>query len=94
VSGRKYQSTPSEWQVDSAADAGFACLRFEIDYPQYYMYSYVETGTPGSAGDGFRATANGDLDGDGVASTFSIEGRVTGGTLTVAPNIAEINPEE
>jgi type IV pilus assembly protein PilA len=93
VSGRKYQSSSADWQVD-APNAGFACLKFQMDSPQYYMYSYAVTGSPGSATDGFRATANGDLNGDGVASTFTIEGRVSGGMLNVAPTIMELNPEE
>jgi type IV pilus assembly protein PilA len=92
VAGQKYQSAPSEWAVDSATPGkGFACLRFSISDPQYFMYDYK--GTLGTAGT-FAATGMGDLNGDGVTSTFSLRGEVTAGTVFVAPNFAEDKPEE
>jgi type IV pilus assembly protein PilA len=84
----KYQSSPSDWDADKALNAGFACLRFQMDSPQYYQYDYKSTPA------GFTVTAHGDLDGDGVASTFEIEGRVSGGTVQVSPMIRETNPQE
>src|SRR5258708_6873875 len=71
ISGRKYQSSWADWSVDSVGDSGFACLKFTMDQPQYYMYSYT---TKGSAmpGDSFTGVANGDLSGDGILSTYSI----------------------
>jgi type IV pilus assembly protein PilA len=84
----KYQSSPSEWEVDKATNAGFACLKFQLDYPQYYQYDYKSTPA------GFTVTAHGDLDGDGVESTFELEGRVTGGVVSVSPVIKETKPEE
>jgi len=47
----------------------------------------------------FTGSANGDLNGDGTLSTFSISGtlqRESGGgiELTIAPNIEESLPEE
>jgi type IV pilus assembly protein PilA len=93
IRGTKYQSTPSEWDADAKTGAGFACLKFSLDMPQYYMYSYRASGHA-SAGDSFRATANGDLDGDGTLSTFAIGGHVTAGpVLDVDPAIDEKNPE-
>jgi hypothetical protein len=91
----KYQSVPREWSADASTPrTGFACLKFEMDYPQYYMYSYRAHGTK-SPGDSFTATANGDLDGNGVLSTFSIAGKVdASGKLDVQPSIAETRPEE
>jgi type IV pilus assembly protein PilA len=94
VRGAKYQSSESDWAVDARRNAGFACLRFSMDQPQYYMYSYRAVGRS-SAGDSFVATANGDLNGDGVLSTFSLTGRVQpGGLLEVDPNLLETNPAE
>jgi type IV pilus assembly protein PilA len=94
VQGRKYQSAPSEWNADAIGNSGFACLKFSMDAPQYYMYSYASPGT-GSAGDSFLATANGDLNGDGVESTFQITGSVnTAFALNIAPNMLQTNPEE
>jgi type IV pilus assembly protein PilA len=92
VAGKKYQSSASEWNVDQAGGSGFACLMFTMDAPQYYQYGYVSTA--GSSGS-FVATANGDLDGDGVESTFQITGSVnTSGVVNVAANILSVNPEE
>lgn len=88
ISGRKYQSTPSEWQADKDRNAGFACLRFEMMAPQQYQYEYVATETS------FTARAWGDLDGDGVYSTFEIRGEVVGDSLRVAPTITETMPDE
>jgi type IV pilus assembly protein PilA len=88
IQGRKYQSSASDWQVDAPQHAGFACLKFSLDAPQYFMYSYAATGTS------FTGTANGDLNGDGVLSTFQIQGQIAGGTLNVAPSIQETNPQE
>ncbi len=95
VQGRKYQSTVSDWSTDAAINAGFACLHFTIDQPQYYMYSYALTGSGGNPGDTFTGIANGDLDGDGIQSTFSLTGAITPNyTINVAPNILETNADE
>ena len=91
IKGKKYQSAATDWTVDQAANAGFACLRFAISDPQYYMYNY--TGTVGTGGV-FSAIGQGDLNGDTVLSTFTLSGAVTGGIVFVSPNFAEVTPEE
>ena len=96
--GQKYQSSQvagADWNKDeSTAGVGFACLKYTMDAPQYYMYGVVST-TPGAAGGTFVATANGDLNGDGVPSTFQLKGVIqTSMTFSLAPNLIEINPEE
>lgn len=88
VSGRKYQSAPGEWHADAASDAGFACLGFEMTMPQYFQYEYQATPT------GFVARAHGDLNGDGVFSTYELSGKVVNGRLLVAPSIEETDPFE
>ena len=94
VAGKKYQSTINDWNVDSAGGSGFYCLHFTIDQPQYYMYSYATSGTV-NPGDSFTATANGDLNGDGITSTFQLSGSITASyVLTVAPNFVETSPDE
>jgi type IV pilus assembly protein PilA len=93
IKGQKYQSATSEWNVDCGTNLGFCCLKFSIDQPQYYMYSW-NISTPGIGG-GFTATANGDLNGDGILSTFQLLGSVnSGGALNIAPNIISTLPEE
>jgi len=95
VAGKKYQSAVSEWNGGMNDAIGWYCMKFEIDQPQYYMYSYMSSGTTGVSGGTFTATANGDLNGDGLLSTFAILGTInTSMVLNVAPNIAETNPEE
>ena len=84
VAGKKYQSTPTEWQ----ADPGFSCLAFEMTMPQYYQYDYA------SAGNEFTAKANGDLDADGVPAKFELPGKVVDGAVVLSPSISETNPDE
>jgi type IV pilus assembly protein PilA len=94
VSGRKYISSAADWQVDAPHHGGFACLRFSLVTPQYYMYSYRIHGAY-AVGDGFEATAQGDLNGDGKTSLFRTTGTIApGGTLDVAPDIYERDPTE
>jgi type IV pilus assembly protein PilA len=88
VSGMKYQSSTADWKADCGSDRGFCCLKFSMEVPQYYMYSYGATATE------FTGRANGDLNGDGIASTFTIRGAVVGSNLQIAPNIEERNPGE
>ena len=97
VTGKKYQSSKLDWAsvADVSAKAGFPCLRFSMDAPQLYMYSYTASAGGSTPGDTFVATANGDLNGDGAASTFSITGAINANRLlNTAPNIREVNPEE
>lgn len=88
VSARKYQSASSEWNVDADRNAGFACLRFEMPSPQYFQYEYVATATS------FVVRAHGDLNGDGVFSTFELRGEVKDDRVVIAPSIVETNPED
>jgi type IV pilus assembly protein PilA len=92
IKGQKYQSTAAEWSIDEATPGkGFACLRFSMSDPQYYMYEY--TGVAGAT-QSFKTAGYGDLNGDGVTSAFSLSGAVTGGIVFVSPNFLEAKPEE
>jgi type IV pilus assembly protein PilA len=94
VKAQKYQSKVDDW----SADPGWSCLRFSMSEPQYFMYSYTLTGSATAAGGGFEAMAQGDLDGDGNPSSFSMGGalRLDGTELVVGvdPSINEANAEE
>ena len=94
--GAKYQSTKLDWSpaTDVTSNLGWPCLKFEMTAPQYYSYRYQSDSTATSAGSIFTATANGDLNGDGAASTFRIMGEVLSGRLRVAPTLEEFSPEE
>jgi type II secretory pathway pseudopilin PulG len=94
VTGRRYQSAPSEWETDKSTKSGFSCLKFAMSSPQYYLYGYRAHGAF-TTGDGFEATAHGDIDGDGVTSDFKLTGEIgTSGALVLAPRIVELNPAE
>jgi type IV pilus assembly protein PilA len=94
IAGKKYQSSTKDWTVDAAGNSGFACLKFSIDQAQYYMYSYTAAGSS-SPGSSFTATAQGDLNGDGVLSLFSVTGAINSSyALNVAPNMVEVRPED
>jgi type IV pilus assembly protein PilA len=100
VAGKKYQSKSApiaaDWDLDmNVFHTGFYCLKYAMDQPQYYMYNYTAAKGDGSNTDTFTAIANGDLNGDGTTSTFSLIGGVTPSyTLNIAPNIIETLPEE
>ena len=95
IQGKKYQSTAKEWNADAAGNSGFACLKFSMDAPQYYMYSYTMTGSGSNIGDSFTGAAQGDLNGDGVLSLFQITGAIQKGfVLNIAPNMLEVRPED
>lgn len=103
IKGAKYQSTKTDWSpvLDVQNNDGFPCLKFEISAPQYFMYSYDSdspSGNPASPGTVFTGIANGDLNGDGVPSTFKVEGKVADPVndtrLLVSPTIDEVSPEE
>ncbi len=98
IQGQKYQSSQAagvDWNADAAVyGKGFACLKFTMDAPQYYMYSFTST-NPNATGGTFAAVANGDLNGDGVLSTFELDGVIqSSGAFSLAPNLKETNPDE
>ena len=65
----KIKAPPADW-----GDPAWQCLKFSINEPQFYRYTYVgNTTTTGTAAT-YTATANGDLDGNGVQSTFQLIG--------------------
>ena len=101
IQGKKYQANQAngvDWSVDASSNKGFSCVKFSMSAPQYYMYNYTSDGSQDpvapSTGSKFTTTANGDLNGDGVLSTFQLLGTVVTGNLYVAPNIEEYSPEE
>jgi len=88
IAAKKYQSAASEWETGDK-DNGWQCLKFSMAQPQYYMYGYNRADAAN-----FTATAEGDLDGDGTTSTFTIKGEVRGSQVAVSPTIDELLPEE
>ncbi len=63
VKGKRYQSSRADWSPSPWRE-----LNFSIPQPQYYRYGFESTGT-GKTG-AASATAEGDLDGSGVVSSY------------------------
>jgi prepilin-type N-terminal cleavage/methylation domain-containing protein len=108
IKGRKYQPKPSDY-LSGDARSGWRCLLFSFELPQYYQYQYTggggspisvklpHGGTPKGlkVGNLWTATAQGDLDGDGVTSWFVLNGYLdVDGRIVTAPAIGTDQPEE
>lgn len=65
--GERVTDPPGTWDK-----ATWRELDFSFTNPHSYSFAFQSTNAPGSAT--FRAVAHGDLDGDGVFSTFQISG--------------------
>jgi type IV pilus assembly protein PilA len=92
VKGTKYQpdSGPTADFNIGTGLIGWPCLKFTMSSPIYYAYGYKQ-GTdlaPGNAAaggaNGFEASAEGDLDGDGTTfSWFARTGQINAATRTI-----------
>ena len=88
VKGKRYQSAMGDWSVSPWSD-----LHFSIPQPQYYAYSFESQGRGVEAR--ASATAHGDLDADGVISTYRLTvAPDTNLHANVAPSIERTNGEE
>lgn len=95
VKGMKYQpsSAPGADFNTGDADTGWQCLKFSMSMPIYYRYQYnkgsgylAPSVAPGP--NGFEASAQGDLDGNGTPSTFARTGTVgPSGTIVLATSL-------
>jgi type IV pilus assembly protein PilA len=66
---RKIKIDPALW-----ADPSWKCLMFTLPDPQFYSYRYVSNGLDGTSAL-YSASAYGDLDGDGMTSTYQLTGK-------------------
>jgi type IV pilus assembly protein PilA len=92
VQGKKYQSSTAKGEDfnSGTSSVGWTCLKFSMQEPQYYQYTYTA-----SAGASFAAVAKGDLDGDGTDySTFQLDAVVRNGSIVTAPALTETTPDE
>jgi type IV pilus assembly protein PilA len=93
VSGQKYQSSKADWTSGSST-GGWQCLKFSLEEPQYYAYTYTAAAGTSANNGGFTAQAFGDLNGDSNFSTFTVSGTAYSGAVAISPNVQETNPEE
>jgi hypothetical protein len=88
------QLTPAEVPRGVRADdpAGvwdhptWRALGFGFDHPHAFSFAFESSQGAGGVSH-FRATAHGDLDGDGVVSTFEIEGEADANGARVLPGM-------
>lgn len=66
--GVRADDPPGAWDHPT-----WRALGFGFDYAHAFSFEFVSSSSPDGAR--FRATAHGDLDGDGVVSTFEVEGK-------------------
>ncbi len=95
VKGLKYQPSSAAGADFNVGDAhtGWPCLKFSMTSPIYYRYQYhagsgyiAPTTAPGA--NGFEASAQGDLDGNGIPSTFARSGSVgPSGSIVLATTL-------
>ena len=110
VTKKKYQPNPAAGFDYNTGNrfTGWRCLQFSIASPQFYQYRYKLDGPPvevtlpkggtppGLSGDQtWSASAQGDLDGDGITSWFVLVGYLSDKREIVqAPGIGMQDPEE
>lgn len=98
VSGKKYlpNNTPSSDFGKGDMNIGWPCLGFTMSEPIHYRYGYEVNGNyvtdglpdaPAIGAEGFEASAQGDLDGDGSLSTFARAGKIEGKTINLATQL-------
>jgi hypothetical protein len=78
--GVRADDPPGVWD-----QATWRALGFGFDHPHAFSFAFDSTQGPSRAH--FRATAHGDLDGDGVVSTFEIEGDADVNGARVVPGM-------
>jgi type IV pilus assembly protein PilA len=85
LQGKKYQSAPADWDQ-------WKTISFSLSEPQYYQYR-VEAAKNGKSA---QVIAEGDLDGNGKRSRFSLSLQVDGktGGIQVAPDLNVQDAEE
>jgi type II secretory pathway pseudopilin PulG len=88
VRGKRYQSTLADWTPSPWRE-----LHFSIPQPQFYIYSFDSSGSGQQAS--AAATARGDLNGDGVTSTYRLKVAVDDKlSAQVSTNLERTKPEE
>jgi type IV pilus assembly protein PilA len=110
IRGSKYQPSAGPGVDYNSGDerTGWRCLRFTINSPQYYRYRYQTGGAPTAvdlpnrgrlrgvnAAHTWAASAQGDLDGDGVYSWIVLLGTINDQReIVTAPALHEQDVEE
>jgi hypothetical protein len=78
--GVRAEDPPGVWDQPTWRTLGFG-----FDHPHAFSFSFESSQGPSRAH--FRATAHGDLDGDGVVSTFEIDGEADADGARIVPGM-------
>jgi hypothetical protein len=78
--GVRAEDPPGVWDQPT-----WRALAFSFDHPHAFSFSFDSSQAGGTSH--FRATAHGDLDGDGVVSTFEIEGEADANGARILPGM-------
>jgi Tfp pilus assembly protein FimT len=88
VRGKRFQSAAGDWATSPWLEMGF-----KISTPQLYAYSFESQGSGPSAQ--ATAVAHGDLDANGVESTFRASAAPDGSLVAkVNTQVQQVDPEE
>jgi Tfp pilus assembly protein PilE len=89
VANKKYTPSEGDWFLNGGANTAWSEIPFAITQPIAYQYCYAGTGVSNASI--FTTGAFGDVDGDGVYSTFIRNGAVLcGATGGCAPAVGAI----
>lgn len=102
---RKYMPSADagmDFHSGTVEEIGWRCLRIDVDMPMYYQYDYrmggnykgPARGGPDPGPNGYEVSAEGDLDGDGKTSLFTLVGQVKGDMLERATQIFVVDEFE
>ena len=111
IRNKKYvaNTTPNNDYQTGSQTVGWRCLKFEMNQPQYYRYTYRSPGVQNplaaapappalpaalAAASGWTAQAQGDLNGDTIDSSFMTGGAIANGQPIPITQIQVSNPEE
>jgi len=83
-------------------DTGWKCLGFSTNDEIRYQYEYRQggnykgpaRGAPNPGKNGFEVSAEGDLDGDGKTSLFTLRGRIVGAQIVLDDEVFSSDPTE
>jgi type IV pilus assembly protein PilA len=96
---KKYQPSTADNADFNTGDQlnGWKCLKFGMTQPIYYSYTYAKgigTCNSGATANGFEVCAHGDLDGNGITSTFARGADVLNGSVKLTTEIYLVNEFE
>jgi type IV pilus assembly protein PilA len=89
---KKYQPSTADGVDFNAGDqiTGWKCLKYGMSKPIYYSYGYTQGSAPCNSpatAAGFEACAQGDLDGNGITSTFARGADIKNGSVKLTDEI-------